>query len=135
MNLSQAIADIESAEDLYSLLDVAFDPAVMAVHRIAILKRFGQAIDVLERRRPPLSDDERPGLYAAALQRVNDLCARGGSEVEPFLRPRPRDVVSADRLRRAVGNMTTNARAEPASFAGSEASREGLGTLPGFPCR
>jgi hypothetical protein len=129
MNLPEAIASIECAEDLFALLDVAFDPALLTVHRIAILKRFGQEIDVLERRRPPLSEDERPGLYAAALQRANDLCTRGGGEVEPFLRPRARDLVSVDRLRRAASNT----RAEPASFAGSEASREGLGTLPGFP--
>ena len=100
MNLPEAIANIESVEDLFALLDVAFDPAVLAVHRIAILKRFGREIGVLERRRPPLSEDERPGLYAAALRRVNDLCARGGGEVEPFFRPRPRDMVSVDRLRR-----------------------------------
>lgn len=99
MNLPEAIGNIESAEELFALLDVAIDPAVLAVHRIAILKRFGQEIEVLERRRPPLSEEERPGLYAAALQRVNELCACGGGVVEPFLRPRPRDWVAVDRLR------------------------------------
>jgi len=105
MNLSQAIADIESAEDLFSLLDVAFDPAVLAIHRIAILKRFGQELEVLERRRPPLGEEERRPLYAAALQRTHALCARGGGEVEPFLRPRPRDLVGVERLRRAPSRV------------------------------
>jgi len=105
MNLSQAIADIESAEELFSLLDVPFDPAVLAVHRIAILKRFGQEIDVLERRSPPLSEVERPGLYAAALERAQALCVRGGSEVEPFLRPRRRDMVGVERLRRVPSRV------------------------------
>ena len=104
MNLLEAIANIECAEDLFALLDVAFNPAVLAVHRIAILKRFGQELEVLERRRPPLSESERPALYAAALERTHELYARGGSEVEPFFRPRPRDVVSVERLRRTVSN-------------------------------
>ena len=105
MELPEAIANIESAEELFALLDVAIDPVVLAVHRIAILKRFGQEIGVLERRRPPLSGDERPRLYAAALERVQALCARGGGEVEPFFRPRPRDMVAVDRLRRSVGRV------------------------------
>jgi len=129
MNLPEAIANIECAEDLFALLDVAFNPAVLAVHRIAILKRFGKEVEVLERRRPPLSESERSSLYAAALERTHELYARGGSEVEPFFRPRACDVVAVDRLRRAIGDT----RAEPAGSAGSEASREGLGTLPGFP--
>jgi hypothetical protein len=102
MNLPEAIANIECAEDLFALLDVAFNPGVLAIHRIAILKRFGQELEVLERRRPPLSECERPALYAAALERTHELCARGGSEVQPFFRPRPRNVVSVERLRRAA---------------------------------
>ena len=102
MNLHEAIANIECAEDLFGLLDVSFDPALLTVHRIAILKRFGQEVAMLERRRPPLSEGERRHLYAAALRRTCTLCARGGGEVEPFLRPRPRDVVPVERLRRAA---------------------------------
>jgi hypothetical protein len=103
MNLLNAIANIEEAEDLFALLDVAFEPAVLVVHRIAILKRFGQEVGALERRQPPLVEDERRPLYAAALKRTHDICARGGSDVEPFLRPRPRIIVPVERLRRAVG--------------------------------
>jgi hypothetical protein len=102
MNLPEAIANIESAEELFALLDVAIDPAVLAVHRIAILKRFGLEVATLERRRPPLSESERRPLYAAALDRTYALYARGGSDIEPLLRPRPRDMVSVDRLRRTV---------------------------------
>jgi hypothetical protein len=105
MNLSEAIAQIDAAEDLFALLDVAVDPAVLAVHRIAILKRFGQEVEVLERRHPPLGEGERRSLYAEALLRTCALCAGGGGQVEPFLRPRPRDVVSVDRLRRVVGRV------------------------------
>jgi hypothetical protein len=102
MNLPEAIANIEDAEELFALLDVAFDPALLSVHRIAILKRFGREMEVLERRSPPVSESERPSLYAAALQRAHALCACGGSEVEPFFSPRARDVVTVDRLRRVV---------------------------------
>ena len=105
MNLPEAIAQIEAAEDLFTLLDIAFEPAVLAVHRIAILKRFGQEVNVLERRQPPLSEVERRPLYGAALERAHQIYASGASDVEPFFRPRPRNVVAVDRLRRAVGRV------------------------------
>ncbi len=105
MNLREDIAQIDAAEDLFRLLDVAFDPAVLAVHRIAVLKRFGQEVELLERRQPPLSEDERRPLYAGALQRTHALYARGGSDRELSFRARPRDVVPVDRLRRAVGKL------------------------------
>ena len=106
MNLLEAISQIEAAEDLFDLFGLTFDPAVLAVHRVHILQRFGREIDVLERRNPPLSDGERPVLYATALQRAHELYARGGSDIEPPFRPRPRDMVSLDRLRRSVGRVT-----------------------------
>jgi hypothetical protein len=102
MDVAQAIASIECAEDLFALLDVPFDATVLGVHRVHILKRFGQELDVLERRRPPLTEAERLPLYAAALQRTHALYASGGSEVDPFVRPRARDLVPVDRLRRSV---------------------------------
>jgi len=102
MSLLEAISSIEGVEDLFALLEVAFDPALLTVHRIAILKRFGQEVATLERRRPPLSEGERRPLYAAALERTHALYARGGSDIEPLFRPKPRDVVSVDRLRRAA---------------------------------
>lgn len=106
MDLLQAIGQIDGAEDLFALLEVSFDPAVLAVHRIHILKRFGLEIGVLERRDPPLSEAERSHLYAAALQRTHDLYARGGSDIEPFLRPRPRALVTLDPSRRGANRMS-----------------------------
>jgi hypothetical protein len=105
MDLLEAISNIEGAEDLFALLNVAFDPAVLTVHRISILKRFGQEVATLERRRPPLSEGERGPLFSAALERTHALYARGGSDIEPLFRPKPRDVVSVDRLRRAASRM------------------------------
>ena len=100
-DLHRAIGQIEGAEDLFALLEVAFDPALLAVHRIAMLKRFGQEVEILERRDPPLCEEDRLSLYAAALERTHALYARGGSEVDPIIRMRrPRDVVAVDRLRR-----------------------------------
>jgi hypothetical protein len=102
MTTAQAIARMETAEDLFTLLEVAFDPAVLGVHRVAILRRFGQEVAALERRRPPLAEAERGPLFAAALRRTHGLYARGGGEIEPLLRPRARDVVPVERLRRAT---------------------------------
>lgn len=102
MDLREAIGQIDTAEDLFAMFGIAFDSAVLAVHRIAILRRFGQELEALERRRPPLSEGERPSLYAVALLRTHELYARGGSDVEPLFRPRPRNVVAVERLRRAA---------------------------------
>jgi hypothetical protein len=102
MNLLQAIGQIDGAEELFELLDVSFDPAVLAVHRVPILKRFGMELSALERRDPPLVESERLVLYAAALHRTHEIYARGASDIEPFFRPRPRNVVAVDRLRRAA---------------------------------
>lgn len=102
MDTAQAMTRMEAAEELFALLDVGFDEAVLAVHRVAILRRFGQEMAALERRRPPLTESERHPLFAAALRRAHDLYLRGGSEVEPLFRPRPRDVVPMERLRRRV---------------------------------
>ncbi len=106
MDLLQAIGHIDGAEDLFALLEVSFDPAVLAVHRVAILKRFGLEIGVLERRDPPLAESERSQLYAAALQRTHDRYARGGSDIEPFFRPRPRGLVTLDPSKRGTNRMS-----------------------------
>lgn len=113
MDLARAIADIECAEDLFALLDVPFDAAVLGVHRVHILKRFGQELDVLERRRPPLTEAERLPLYAAALQRTHGLYANGGTEIEPIVRPRPRDLVPLERLRRSVARAESVVKGSP----------------------
>ncbi len=100
-DLYQAIDHIEAAEELFALLDVAFDPALLAAHRIGILKRFGREVEVLEGRNPPLCEEDRLPLYASALERTHALYARGGSEVDPIIRMRrSQDVVAVDRLRR-----------------------------------
>ena len=108
MNLAEAIANIEDAEALFALLDVAFDPAVLSVHRVAILQRFGREIEALERRRPPLCEGERRSLYTAALARTHRLYTQGGSEVDPIIRVRPHDLVATDRLRRGNGRVVAS---------------------------
>ena len=106
MNLREAICRIEVAEDLFVLLGLTFDSNVLATHRVQILRRFGQEMEALEKRNPPLSEAERPVLYETALQRTHELYAKGGSDIEPLFRPRPRDMVSLDRLRRSVAKVT-----------------------------
>jgi nitrogenase-stabilizing/protective protein len=105
VDLREAIGQIETAEDLFALLDVPFDPSVLAVHRLHILKRFGMEVGVLERRDPPLAETERLHLYAAALQRTHDLHARGDGAIEPFFRPRPRGLVTLDPSKRGINRI------------------------------
>jgi hypothetical protein len=106
MDVLEEMGRIDTAEDLFELLEVSFDPAVLVAHRVQVLKRFGMELNVVERRDPPLSQAERRQVYAAALQRTHDLYARGGSDIEPFLRPRPRGLVTLDPSKRGTSGVS-----------------------------
>lgn len=59
------------AEDYFALLEVPYDPAVVAVNRLHILKRFSAAVATIgERRGPALAEPDPAGRladYRAAL--------------------------------------------------------------------
>ena len=87
--LVEAIATIDVAEDLFSLLGETYSPDTLRVHRFHILKRFGMEVAMLERRDPPLDEEERAVLYAQALRRVHDLYAQGFFKGRVSLAPTP----------------------------------------------
>ncbi len=73
----RGIADIESAEELFDLLGESYGQHTLRVHRVRILKRFGQEVARLEETAPLLAEEARRGLYAATLRRIHDEYARG----------------------------------------------------------
>lgn len=98
--LAQRIAAMESAEDLFALLGESYRGSVLRVHRLHILKRFGEAMAALERRQPPPADDEeRRLLYGRALREAHDAFAQAGT-VEPLVRRRPPVLVAIRRQAR-----------------------------------
>lgn len=105
--LAQDIAHMEMAEDLFALLGETYQASVLRVHRLHILKRFGEAMaEVEQRQSPPRTDEERRALYARALREAHDAFADGNATVEPFVRRRAPALVNID-LRRTSARNTT----------------------------
>jgi hypothetical protein len=76
--LSHELEDVESAEDFFAAYGVQFDPRVLAIHRLAILRRFGLR---LARIGTSLEDaDQRRRMLAEALCEAHDFFAKGGTE-------------------------------------------------------
>ena len=48
MRLADELAQVECAEDLFARFGVDFDPRVMVVHRLRVLKRFGVEVRRME---------------------------------------------------------------------------------------
>ncbi len=92
--LAERIAEMEAAEDLFALLGESYQASVLRVHRLHILKRFGEAMAAVDQRRPaPATEDERRSLYARALREAHDAF-RDGATVEPFVRRRAPTLVN-----------------------------------------
>jgi nitrogenase-stabilizing/protective protein len=96
--LADDIAQMEVAEDLFALLGETYQASVLRIHRLHILKRFGQAMVEVERRQPPpQTDEQRRVLYAKALRDAHDGFADGSATVEPFVRKKMQNLVTLRR--------------------------------------
>jgi nitrogenase-stabilizing/protective protein len=96
--LVDEVARMEVAEDLFALLGQSYQASVLRIHRLHILKRFGEAIAEVESAKPgPASDVERRELYAKALRKAHDAFADGAGTVEPFVRRRTPPLVNIRR--------------------------------------
>ncbi|WP_242343318.1 nitrogenase-stabilizing/protective protein NifW [Anaeromyxobacter terrae] len=70
------LQDLEAAEDFFAALGVPFDPRVLAVSRLHVLRRFGLAMEASLRERPGASEGERRAELRAALREAHALFAR-----------------------------------------------------------
>jgi len=75
--IGDLVNDIDSAEELFALLGVPADPATLAIHRLHILKVFGEAAAAIDGRAPAPQETERRALYAAALRAAHDRFVGG----------------------------------------------------------
>ncbi len=74
--LSVELETMERAEDLFLAYGVPFDPRILSIHRLAILRRFGLR---LARIGTSLEDaDQRRRVLAEALTEAHDFFAKGG---------------------------------------------------------
>jgi len=69
MSALDELKNLGSAEEFFRMLDVAYDPQVLGVARLHILKRMGQAVAGLD---PSLSDE---GMRAACRAALTDAYA------------------------------------------------------------
>ena len=83
MHLSEELAQVDSAEDLFARYGVHFDPQVMAVHRLHVLRRFGIEVQRLEAQSPPLNELQRDHLYQRVLAEAQAHFANPGYAANP----------------------------------------------------
>ncbi|MGB8294046.1 MAG: nitrogenase-stabilizing/protective protein NifW [Polyangia bacterium] len=85
MGLADELAQVECAEDLFARFGVDFDPRVMVVHRLRVLKRFGVEVRRMETQSPPMNEAERERMYRQALTEAQAQFANPTRSAEPLL--------------------------------------------------
>jgi nitrogenase-stabilizing/protective protein len=71
----EQLAHLSRAEDFFRFFGLEYDPKVLTVHRLHVLKRFGLDVAAIEERRPLPDEPERLRLYGEALRRAHQLFA------------------------------------------------------------
>ncbi len=97
----------EEAEDFFGVLEVRFDPGVLAAHRLAILRRFGELLVEISDRHPGAGEARLRPLVRAALQECYGAARMG----LPLGGPQPAAACGGCALAAACGP----AEAEPPS--------------------
>ena len=85
MRLVDELARVDCAEDLFVRFGVGFDPRVMAVHRLRVLRRFGIEVQRMETHGPSMNEAERERLYQQALAEAHAHFANPFGPAEPPL--------------------------------------------------
>jgi hypothetical protein len=85
-NAMAQLREIERLEDIFETLRVEFDQRVIDLHRMRILRRFGQEIQKIDDLVPRPNEEQVRTLYAAALAKIYEQCRRGTREPEPVFR-------------------------------------------------
>jgi hypothetical protein len=85
MRLADELAQVECAEDLFARFGVGFDPRVMAVHRLHVLRRFGIEVRRMETQSLAMNEAERDRLYRQALTDAHAHFSNPPGSAEPLL--------------------------------------------------
>ena len=75
--LQDELERVEMAEDLFALFELSYDPGVLRVHRLHIIKRFSHAVREIEANGADLDEDERWNRYGTALKLAHEYYQAG----------------------------------------------------------
>ena len=97
MRLADELAQVECAEDLFARFGVTFDPRVMAVHRLHVLRRFGIEVQRMETQGTSMNEAEREHMYQRALADAHAHFSNPPGSAEPPLPGLGRNLVQIRR--------------------------------------
>lgn len=80
------LGDMHSLEDLFDTLGVAYDPLVLSVHRMRILRRFGLETEALRAESLTLGVVEYRRRCGSVLGTIHEQCRLGLREPVPVFR-------------------------------------------------
>jgi len=70
--LLEALSRLEEAEDFFDFFGLGFDPLLLRVNRLSMLRRFRLELQAVDREAPDLDDATRRARYREALRRAHD---------------------------------------------------------------
>ncbi len=85
--ITEQVKNVDSIEELFALLKLDFDKHTVNVHRMHILRKFGEIIETIDARDPAPAEDERRLLYTSALLQAHDQYLTGQCSCEPPVFP------------------------------------------------
>ncbi len=80
------LRELRQAEDFFAFFDLPFDPRVVRVYRLHVLKRFALEMDLIDRQHPALAEANRIALYREALSRSHDVFKKATAQDEKLFR-------------------------------------------------
>jgi nitrogenase-stabilizing/protective protein len=82
---------LSDAEEYFEFFALPWDPAVLRVYRLHVLRRFALEMDLVDRQHPGLGEEERLGRYREALARAHQVFARGDARKHRAFLPGERE--------------------------------------------
>ncbi|HET9552813.1 MAG TPA: nitrogenase-stabilizing/protective protein NifW [Anaeromyxobacteraceae bacterium] len=85
--IDDELSRIDGAEELFELLDVAYDPALLRVNRLSVLRRFRLELAAADREGPECQGDEaRRARCREALRRAHDSFRAASAQEQRLFR-------------------------------------------------
>lgn len=72
-NPMNGFTQLSTAEEYLNFFSIPFDPKVVQVNRLHILKKFSQLIREIEKKEPDLGSEEKFGRYKSAMEAAYQL--------------------------------------------------------------
>ncbi len=81
-----ALRRLARAEEFFQFFGLPFEPRVVDVYRLHILRRFGLEVERIDREAPALDERARLALYREALGRAHDVFLRSTAQEEKLFK-------------------------------------------------